>query len=186
MRRLPIALALTALLVALVPGAATAKLPSPASKLIVPGTSIGGVALNMTTAKAKRIWGPGAKCQKLPASLGSTSSELCDWRDKGNASYAANAHITFAGGKVYLISITTARTTDPRTSKPTGRQFSAWKTAKGIAIGSKSSAVGKAYPAAKHNDSEGGIGWDLIGPKGITSFGGRVTVEGVSMRLPSV
>ncbi len=166
--------------------AAQAKLPAPKTALIVPGKSIGGVSLNMSEAKAKAAWGSGAKCTKSPGFADSPSSDLCDWRDKGDPSYAAVAHISFQGGKVYLISIITARTTDPRTSKPTGRQFSGWKTAKGIAIGSKSAAVGKAYPAAKKNNSEGGIGWDIIGSKAITSFGGHAKVESISMRLPAV
>ena len=153
--------------------AAQAKLPAPKTALIVPGKSIGGVSLNMSEAKAKRLWGPGAKCTTSPGFAGSPSSDLCDWRDKGNPSYAAVAHISFLAGKVYLVVITTAHTTDPRTFKPTGKQFSGWKTAKGIAIGSKIAAVGKAYPAAKKNNSEGGIGWDIIGSKAITSFGGK-------------
>ena len=164
---------------------AQAKLPKPKTTLIVPGKSIGGVTLNMSEAKAKRLWGRGAKCTTSPGYGDVPSSDLCDWRDKGDPSYAAVAHITFNGGKVYLINLATAHTTDPRTFKPTGRQFAAWKTAKGIAIGSKSSAVHKAYPAAKHNDSEGGIGWDLIQPKAITSFHGGSTVESISLRLPS-
>jgi hypothetical protein len=178
-------LAVLALGLVAAPGA-QAKLPKPKSTLIVPGKSIGGVSLNMSESKAKAAWGSGSKCTKIPAAGTQKSSDLCDWADKGNASYVARAHITFLGGKVYFIEIVTAKTTDPRTSKPTGKQFAAWKTAKGIAIGSKSSAVGKAYPAAKKNNSEGGSGWDIITSKAITSFSAHAKVESILMRLPSV
>ena len=174
---------LAALLTAVVPAAAGAKLPKPKTKLIVPGKSIAGVSLNMAESKAKAQWGSGAKCTKFPTIPGEKAQEGCDWRE-GPALSDASAHITFLGGKVYLVVITTQK--DKKTFKPKGKQFAAWKTAKGIAVGSKIAAVGKAYPAAKRNLSEGGIGWDLIQPKAITSFGGKTIVESISIRLPAV
>lgn len=183
MRHLPLVTASVVLSLAAMPAAAGAALPKPKTKLIVPGKSIGGVALNMATAKAKAQWGPGAKCTKTPASGTVKAQEGCDWRTFDSI-ISPSAHITFLGGKVYLVVITGGR--DAKTGKLKGHDFAAWKTAKGIAVGSKISAVGPAYPAAKRNLSEGGSGWDLITPKAITSFGGTTTVQSISIRLPSV
>lgn len=182
MRRLPITVLLAALVTAVLPAAAGAKLPKPKTKLVVPGKSIAGVALNMAESKAKAQWGSGAKCTKTPKIGTQPAQDSCDWRE-GPDLFDASAHITFLGGKVYLVVITTAK--DKKTGKAKGKQFASWKTAKGIAVGSKIGAVGKAYPAAKRNLSEGGIGWDLIQPKAITSFGGKTVVESISIRLPS-
>ena len=57
-RGLLLAAALIACL--LIPGAATAKVPNPASTKIVPGKSIAGVKLDMTKKQVFAKWGKGS------------------------------------------------------------------------------------------------------------------------------
>ena len=46
-------------------------------------------------------------------------------------------------------------------------------------------AVRKAYPTARRNDSEGGKGWQLVTPKSLTSFNGHATVESITIQQQS-
>jgi hypothetical protein len=130
------------------PAVAGARLPHPHSTLIVPGTSIAGVKIDMTQGQVFHQWG-----------ATSCSFGRCLWRGPGNAAHAEQATVTFADGKVVQIDIDAGTSgTNERFAPGT---LSKWKTAKNIHLGSPKSAVKRAYPAARANNSTGVDGFDL-------------------------
>src|SRR3982074_3287803 len=70
------------------PTVALAKLPSPKTTVIVPGTSIGGVKIGMDQTQVFHAWGS-TKC--IPG--------LCTWQGPGNPSHAERATVSFVKGK---------------------------------------------------------------------------------------
>jgi hypothetical protein len=131
-----------------VPAVAAARLPHPRSTLIVPGTSIAGVKIDMTKSQVFHQWG-----------ATSCSFGRCLWRGPGNPAHAEQATVTLADGVVVQIDITAGTSgTNERFAAGT---LSKWKTAKNIDLGSRKSAVKRAYPAAKANNSAGVKGFDL-------------------------
>jgi hypothetical protein len=137
---------------AAVPGAAQAKLPKPKTTTIVPGVSIAGVKLDMTKSQVFSKWGSTSKC---PAGGG-----FCEWDGPGKAGATERATVSFINGKVSQISIQSATSGTNLKFKP--GVLSTWKTAKGIKLGSKKTAVKKAYPAAMVNAGEAVQGFDLF------------------------
>jgi hypothetical protein len=129
---------------------ALAKLPRPKTTLIVPGKSLAGVRLDMTRAQAFGQWGA-TSCP---------SPGYCQWVGPGNPGKAERATVSFVKGKVTGISITAASTGTNLKFKP--GVLSKWRTAKGIRLGSKKSAVPRAYPSAKPNNGEAVQGYDLF------------------------
>ena len=141
------------------PGAAAAKLPSPKSTLIVPGVSIGGVKLGMNQSQVFHEWGH-TGC--IPG--------LCTWTGPGNAAHAESATVSFFHGSVIKVAIN-AGTTNGTDEKFKPGELSKWKTGKNIGLGSLKSAVKRAYPAAKANNSDAVHGYDLFNGKVLTRFG---------------
>ena len=139
------------------PTVALARLPSPKTTLIVPGTSIAGVKIGMNQTQVFHQWG-GTSC--IPG--------LCTWQGPGNPSHAERATVSFVKGKVIQIGISAA--TSGNNLKFTPGQLSKWKTGKNIGLGSTRAAVKRAYPAAKANNSTGVAGWDLFGGRHFTRF----------------
>jgi hypothetical protein len=139
------------------PTVALARLPSPKTTLIVPGTSIAGVKIGMSQTKVFHQWG-GTSC--IPG--------LCTWQGPGNPSHSERATVSFVKGKVIQIDINAA--TSGNNLKFTPGQLSKWKTGKNIGLGSTRAAVKRAYPAAKANNSTGVAGWDLFGGPHYTRF----------------
>jgi hypothetical protein len=126
----------------LAPAAAQAKLPSPSTKRIVPGRSIGGVKIGMGAAAAVKRWGPGGSCA-------ATIGPSCTWAGsmkQGQASFEVT------DGRVTSIRLESGQ--KPTTYYPVYRgPITKWKTAKRIGIGSALRAVVKAYPKATPNGS---------------------------------
>ena len=139
------------------PSVALARLPSPKTTLIVPGTSIAGVKIGMSQTQVFHQWG-GTSC--IPG--------VCTWQGPGNPSHAERATVSFVNGKVIQVAINAA--TRGNNLKFTPGQLSKWKTGKNIALGSTRGAVKRAYPAAKANNSTGVAGWDLFGGRHYTRF----------------
>ena len=139
------------------PTVALARLPSPKTTLIVPGTSIAGVKIGMNQTQVFHEWGT-TSC--MPG--------LCTWQGPGNPSHAERATVSFYKGKVIQIDINAA--TSGTNLKFTPGQLSKWKTGKNIGLGSTKDAVKRAYPAAKANNSTGVAGWDLFGGRHFTRF----------------
>jgi hypothetical protein len=109
--------------------AAHAKLPSPATKRIVPGKSIGGVRLGMSLAAAQATWGPGGVSEADDA-CDPDSRTSCIWAGRSAREYAV-LRFDEADGTVDFI-----RIVGPRTS-PLAR----WRTSKGWGIGTRSSTL---------------------------------------------
>lgn len=133
MRRLSLAAVL--LLSALAPASAAAQLPSPSSRTIVPGRSIGSVALGMSVQRAVAAWGAGSACTEL------SRSTSCYWAGtdlQGSANFVVDG-----AGKVVLISISAGRRGD---NLAYAGPLLTWRTRKKIGLGSSTTAVVKAYP----------------------------------------
>jgi hypothetical protein len=132
-----------------IPAAAGAALPKPRKAAIVPGKSIAGLKLDMSKAQTLSKWGS-TKCD----------SSVCTWEGPGKAGHNERAIVSFYKGKVIQISISGAFTGNNLKFKP--GPLAHWKTSKGISLGSKRAAVGKAYPKAKPNSGEAVQGFDLF------------------------
>jgi hypothetical protein len=131
------------------PTVASAKLPHPKTTLIVPGTSIAGVKLDMTQNQVFHVWGR----------TGCTAG-FCTWLGPGSAGHAERATVSFFNGKVIQIDINAA--TSGINLKFAPGKLSKWRTRKNISLGSTRAAVKRAYPAAKSNPSTGVNGFDLF------------------------
>jgi hypothetical protein len=166
-------------LVLALPVAAQAKLPSPKSKTIVFGKSIAGVKLGMSLDAAKKVWGTGSICAD---SVGATvTTTKCSWADKKNGS----ATFTTTNGKVTVISLSPAVKNVLKQQFKLSGPITAFKTSKGIAIGSTLKALQKAYPKAKDGAAD-----TLAIRSGsvVTSFGnenGKISVISISTGLVS-
>jgi hypothetical protein len=142
--------------------AAEAKLPSPPTKLIVPGRSIAGVKLGMKAEDAVKKWGKGSECDEVVG-------VSCHWR---GTMKQGSARFDVRDGKVYSITITAGQkpvTFDNVYRKPLVK----WKTAKKVGLGTSLYTVGKKYKKAKPD----GGGLALSSGKRETLFsssGGRV------------
>jgi hypothetical protein len=142
-------LAVAAIVGLALPAAATAHLPQTKNKSIVTGKSMGGVKLDMSQARVISKWGS-ASC----------SGGVCTWEGKGKAGHRERATVSFYKDKVVQITINAKFVGDNLRFKP--GILSKWKTSKHIHLGSSKGAVGKAYPGAKPNNSEGVQGFDLF------------------------
>lgn len=141
--------------------AAQAKLPAPSVSTVVPGKSVAGVKLGMTLSAAKTKWGAGSTCG--PAAW--PNATQCTW-SVTSAPKSPKLTLVSIGGKVRAIAI------DGGTG---GAAIKAFKTSKGIGIGSTRAALTGAYGTL-----ETALGPDnpsLGTGKTVTSFyvkGGRV------------
>ena len=136
-------------------GAGAAPLPDTTNRTIVPGSSIGGVKLDMSKAAVKNRWGKGA-CTSY---AGPPASTTCWWGSKDPAK-GEGAFVTFLGSGATLIGINARRRASDNAF--VAGQLSKWKTAANIHLGSAISKVPAAYPAAKPNNGEAVHGYDLF------------------------
>ena len=135
------------------PSVAVAQLPHPKTTLIVPGVSIAGVKLDMSSDQVFTLWGD-ASCE-IP--------EVCTWVGPGSAGHAERAVVSFFSGRVIQIDIYAATGTNRRFVPG---QLSKWRTSKNIGLGSTKPSVKRAYPAARANNSRGVNGYDLFARAG--------------------
>jgi hypothetical protein len=154
-----------------VPGSAIAKLPDPATTTIKPGRSIAGVKLDMTKAQAFGAWGS-TRC---------LAPTLCEWHGPGTPGHQEVASISLVNGKVSQITIKAAVVGTATQSIRLG-PLARWKTSKGIALGSKRSAVATAYPTARPNTGEAVDGFDLFAGSRPNLAYTRFAANGVSSR----
>jgi hypothetical protein len=137
-RTLTLACALVAALV--LPAAAVAKLPSPASNLIEPAKSIGGVKLGQGTKKAKQAWGKGAECT-LDGSGRNGACGYAGSQKQGSASFGV------VDGKVVDAFLNAG--SDSKGKAVYRTPLASFKTTKGIGLGATFKQVKQAYPKAK-------------------------------------
>jgi hypothetical protein len=150
------------------PATAGAALPKAGSTLIVPGKSVGGVALGATAAAVQKAWGPAKNCEFQCAYEGG----------KHGDETAANAGVLLeepAGGKgpakVWRIFLTVGQKKVGNELKPDlNTPLSKFKTSKGIGIGSTMGELKNAYPGAKKESGPGFADYTLKGKKEISTL----------------
>ena len=146
-----------------VPVAAQAKLPAPKAKTVVFGKSIAGVKLGASLADAQQAWGSGGTCvAPQPATAASPIVTTCTWTQAASGS----TDFTVSADKVTQIGLHPTRnstTGKPKLSGP----ITAFKTSKGIGIGSTLKALRKAYPKVQDGAADTFV---LFSGKITTSF----------------
>lgn len=124
--------------------AAQAAYPAAKSRTIVLGTSIGGVSLGESLAKAKAAWGPGGSCT-VTAGKGA-----CEYLAPATSATIHPSWGAFGvtGGKVTIVFIYPPFNNATKSYLFTGPS-TAFRTSAGIHIGSTAQAVRRAYPHAQ-------------------------------------
>ena len=126
--------------------------------LIVPGHSIGGVAIGMTFKQARSAWGPGARC------LPTTRPSSCRWRGT-----RAQSSAMFLLTRRRVTSVALGAGADqhgPRYSGP----IAALRTANGIRFGSTEAEFVAAYPSAVKAPHGTRPAYHLAAPDATTTF----------------
>jgi hypothetical protein len=156
--KLRVALATSLALLFAVPTAAGAALPKAKSDLIVPSHSIGGLVLGSNPGQVKAAWG-GKTCEFSCAFQGPKVS--------GGSPAYGNVLLEKKGStlKVWQIAIAVGFVPAGAESKPEfNTPLAAFKTSKGIGLGSKVSELEAAYPKAKKTKTPNGPFFSLQGP----------------------
>lgn len=134
-------------------GPAGANVPKFKPKTIVTGQSIGGVEIGMTKKQAVAVWGKPDQCRKESY----LSTTVCEYLARSTLDDGfvtppqPFAKFNLRSGKVILVHVESAENAavDPKINK--------LKTSKGIRIGSKMSAVRKAYNLPPPSGGEAGM-----------------------------
>lgn len=148
-----IAVVLGAILALALPATAGAALPKPSTTLIVPGKSIGGVALGATATKVKKAWGNTKDCEFQCVYEGGKNGD----ETATNADVLLEEPASKKGpAKVWRVFLTVGQKKVGENFKPDfNTPLAEFKTSKGIGIGSKISEVQSAYPSAKKETESG-------------------------------
>jgi hypothetical protein len=156
--RIAVVLGLT--LVLAVPAAADAALPKPTSTLIVPGKSIGDVALGANAKSVQKAWGKTKECVEACVYEGGKNG------DETPATASALLEEPASGGtlKVGRIFIKAGeKTVGSKIEPDLDTPLVEFKTSKGIGIGSSIGEVQRAYPSAKKRAQPGVTTFTLKG-----------------------
>jgi hypothetical protein len=128
------------------PAAAQAGLPKTSNPLIVPGKSIGGVALGGSLASVTKAWGPNKECEYqclYTVKVGPTESAAL-----GSALLETGAKS--GPNKVWEVFIDVGQTNTGTNPTPNfNTPLTRFKTAEGIGLGSKLSELKQAYHGMK-------------------------------------
>jgi hypothetical protein len=155
-----LAISMTIVVALTVTSPAFAKTPKFGPLTIVPGTSIGGVKVGMTKAKAVAVWGKPDSC--VPG--GSGAPDACNYTAastvQGNTYVQPFATFFLKSGRVVAVDIESAENTavDAKVKKV--------KTAKGIHVLSTMTSALKAYNIKRAGLGEAGLSRAQIKSKG--------------------
>jgi hypothetical protein len=155
-----IAAILSMTLVLALPAAAHASLPKPTSTLIVPGKSIGGVALGGDAKSVQKAWGKTKECvQACIYEAGKNGDET-----PTNAGALLEKPAAGGPNKVWRIYLATGEKRVGNEIEPDlDTPLVEFKTSKGIGIGSSIGEVQRAYPSAKKRAQPGVTTFTLKG-----------------------
>lgn len=117
----------------------TGPLPNPTDKAIVVPTSIGGISIGQTAPEAEAAWGDNSQC----FSFGGNPSRQCEYGDPQKKGFA---FLFSYDGTVVGAQIGAPVVKGKFDFRGPLRKF---RTVEGLGLGSKFSAVAKAYPEAK-------------------------------------
>ncbi len=152
------AIALAAL-AALLPAPAGAALPKPKNDLIVPAKSIGGLALGAPHGGVTSAWGANSACTEISCIYSAPTQP-----EEDPAFAGALLDKGAKGFKVWQLYIHVGETLQSGKSKPDfDTPLTAFKTSKGIGLGSSGTEVERAYPAAQKIGGSGGSTYTLKG-----------------------
>lgn len=168
-------LVLTLALALLVPAAAAlAALPKPADPTVVVPTSIAGMKLGMSEAKAKSTWG---------ASRATCSETRCYWGVVGSTQ--GYAYIEFFEHKVQGINVYAGRGDEGALLTTAAKPILAMTAKNGVGVGSKLSKVKAAYPKGVQSGEPGDLTfyWTVKG-KDKASF--DFVLDGASKKVVSL
>jgi hypothetical protein len=156
-----IAVLLGAILALALPASAGAALPKLSTTLIVPGKSIGGVALGATASAVKKAWGNTKSCEFECAYEGGKHGD----ETATNAGVLLENSASGKGpAKVWRVFITVGQKKVGDEPKPDfNTPLTEFETSKGIGIGSTIGEVQKAYPGAKKEGDAGFTNFTLKG-----------------------
>ncbi len=162
-----VAVLLGAILALALPATAGAALPKAGNTLIVPGKSIGGVALGATAASVQKAWGATKDCEFQCVYEGSKHGD----ETAANAGVLLEEPPSGSGpAKVWRVFLTVGQKRVGNDLKPDlNTALSEFKTSKGIGIGSTMGDVKKAYPGAKKEGGPGFAQYTLKGKKEIST-----------------
>lgn len=158
--KIRVAAVLSLTLVLAIPAGAQAALPKASTTLIVPGKSIGGVALGADAKSVQKAWGKAKECVEACVYEGGKNG------DETPATAGAVLEEPAGGGALTVGRIfieTGERRVGKEIEPDLDTLLSEFKTSKGIGLGSSIGEVQRAYPSAKKRAEPGVTTFTLEG-----------------------